>query len=167
MPKTGYELQFTSLYLLNKQQRRTCSIGCCYYIPSVIHIMMGSRRTQLNSLATLLILLSLVNNGLNQETTEVEPIQPTPSPGPDATSAPTTASPGGSTTSSSGNRIVSIQDMNGKKTVSAAVVAGPANIGIPSFCFQRVDPGPCALDIVRVYYDYKTFTCKAFSYSGE
>ena len=64
------------------------------------------------------------------------------------------------------NRVISIQDMKGKRTVSSAVVSAPANIGVPSFCFQRVDPGPCALDIVRVYYDYKTFTCKAFSYSG-
>ena len=64
------------------------------------------------------------------------------------------------------NQVISIQDMKGKRTVSSAIVSAPANIGVPSFCFQRVDPGPCALDIVRVYYDYKTFTCKAFSYSG-
>ncbi|KAI1278371.1 hypothetical protein HDE_14289 [Halotydeus destructor] len=51
-------------------------------------------------------------------------------------------------------------------TGKAAVLTGPAHIGMPSACFQRVDPGPCGNDIVRIYYDHKTFTCKAFSYSG-
>ena len=47
-----------------------------------------------------------------------------------------------------------------------SIVPGPSHIGIPSACFLRVDPGPCGRDIVRVYYDHKTYTCKAFSYSG-
>ena len=49
----------------------------------------------------------------------------------------------------------------------AAILTGPAHVGVPAACFQRVDPGPCGNDVVRVYYDHKTYTCKAFSYSGK
>ena len=48
----------------------------------------------------------------------------------------------------------------------AAILTGQTHIGVPAACFQRVDPGPCGRDIIRVFYDHKTYTCKAFSYSG-
>lgn len=43
---------------------------------------------------------------------------------------------------------------------------GQTHIGIPAACFLSVDAGPCSQDLVRIYYDSKTFTCKSFSYSG-
>ncbi|RWS05931.1 papilin-like protein [Dinothrombium tinctorium] len=33
-------------------------------------------------------------------------------------------------------------------------------------CTEPVNSGQCDKDIIRVYYDHKTTTCKAFSYSG-
>lgn len=74
---------------------------------------------------------------------------------------------GGSKDKGVKNRVIDIQDMKGKRTVSSAVLSGPASIGVPAFCFKKVDAGPCAMDIIRVYYDYKTFTCRSFSYSGK
>ncbi len=48
----------------------------------------------------------------------------------------------------------------------AVVLRGQSHIGIPAACFLKVDPGPCSQDLVRIYYDSKTYSCKAFSYSG-
>jgi len=108
-----------------------------------------------------------------QETGGTEGASSTPTAGTNGlskegvTGGQSTALPLNGTGDGVSNKIISVEDLHGKKTVSSAIVTGPASIGVPSFCFQRVDPGPCALDIVRVYYDYKTFTCKAFSYSGK
>ncbi|KAI1278470.1 Tissue factor pathway inhibitor 2 [Halotydeus destructor] len=39
-------------------------------------------------------------------------------------------------------------------------------VPVPVECFQPPDSGTCAKDMVRVYYDHETRTCKPFSYTG-
>ena len=47
-----------------------------------------------------------------------------------------------------------------------SLIRGVSHIGIPSACFLKADPGPCSKDLIRIYFDFKTYSCKAFSYSG-
>jgi hypothetical protein len=39
-------------------------------------------------------------------------------------------------------------------------------VPVPIECFQPPDSGSCAKDMVRVFYDHETRTCKPFSYTG-
>lgn len=39
-------------------------------------------------------------------------------------------------------------------------------VPVPIECFQPPDSGSCGKDMVRVYYDHETRTCKPFSYTG-
>lgn len=39
-------------------------------------------------------------------------------------------------------------------------------VPVPIECFLPSDPGTCAKDMIRVYYDHHTRTCKPFSYTG-
>jgi hypothetical protein len=48
----------------------------------------------------------------------------------------------------------------------AAIIRLPTQIGVPSVCYLRVDPGPCGRDLIRVYYDSRVNRCKHFSFSG-
>ena len=49
----------------------------------------------------------------------------------------------------------------------AAGLRAQSHIGIPRACFNRPDPGPCTQDLIRIYYDHKTYQCKWFSFSGK
>ncbi|CAG2122930.1 unnamed protein product, partial [Medioppia subpectinata] len=48
----------------------------------------------------------------------------------------------------------------------AAIIRGETHIGMPAVCYQRVDPGPCGRDLIRVYYDARINRCIHFSFSG-
>lgn len=39
-------------------------------------------------------------------------------------------------------------------------------VSVPVECFQPPDSGSCSKDMVRVYYDHETRTCKPFSFTG-
>ena len=39
-------------------------------------------------------------------------------------------------------------------------------VPVPIECFQPPDSGICDKDMVRIYYDHETRTCKPFSYTG-
>lgn len=39
-------------------------------------------------------------------------------------------------------------------------------VPVPIECFQPADSGACGKDMVRVFYDHETRTCKPFSYTG-
>ena len=39
-------------------------------------------------------------------------------------------------------------------------------VPVPIECFQPPDSGACSKDMVRVFYDHETRTCKPFSYTG-
>lgn len=39
-------------------------------------------------------------------------------------------------------------------------------VPVPIECFQPPDSGACGKDMIRVYYDHETRTCKPYSYTG-
>ena len=52
-------------------------------------------------------------------------------------------------------------------SLSSRVVVVHQNMQpVPIECFQPPDSGSCVKDMVRIYYDQETRTCKPFSYTG-
>lgn len=47
------------------------------------------------------------------------------------------------------------------------VVVNNNIVAVPVECCSPPDPGACAKDLIRLFYDQATRTCKPFSYTGE